>query len=202
MRAAPTCERVSESRYGHLVLHGVLAACFLLASVAVLWRASRRRHDRPLSETMARVAGATFLAMFGVGFAGWEAGMAALFFALIFGSGFVGMFIVWRRRRERRALMEVAIAAGVPPLEAHQRYRATPAGPVVVFLWWVFGMLAASFAIIGVFAALRLPASAVSSPSWRFPEAIGGMDAPWWEWGIAIAALGAVVHAVVNSLRA
>ena len=180
----------------------LVAASFLLTSVAVFWRAARRRHDRPPTVTAKSVAGGTLLAMFGAGFAGWETGMVVLLYALIFGSGGVGMFIVWRRRRERCALIELAIAAGVSPLEAHRRYRATPAGPVAVFLWWWFGILMAMFAIVGTFAALRLPASVMTSPSWQLPEALGGMDAPWWMWGMFIATLSSCVHAVVNTVRA
>jgi hypothetical protein len=179
----------------------LLILSFFAGGLLLLWQAGRGRKDRQWGRTAWFVASAELLLAFGSAEVGWSQISLGLFGLLVLGGAATGILIEVRNLRERRSLVDSAIAAGIPPKEARRTYRRQLSSPVAVLGWWILGEVVVLFTFVAVLTLVHAPITVLEEPKWSFPALIPGLTSPWWIWVVLGVDVIAIIHTMINTFR-
>lgn len=175
-----------------------------LIAVAVTANAWQHRRDRAAGRTLGVLAGAGFAWFWVLAALGWDSLAACVLLAVVGGAPAAALVIWSRRRLERTRGRDSALVAGFSAQDTARAYRATPAHPYAVLLYWCAAALIWVFAFATVMFVAGLPHSLLESPAWAppgSPNASPDAELPWWIWVLGGFTLGGVIHMVTNAAR-
>ena len=179
----------------------LLILSFFAGGLMLLWQAGRGRRDHHWGRTAWIIATAELLLALGTAAVGWSQISLGLFGLLVLGGAATGILIEVRNRRERRSLVDSAIAAGIPPKEARRTYRRQLSSPYAVLGWWMLGQVVVLFTFIAVLLLVHAPMTVLEEPKWTFPALLPGLASPWWIWVVFVVDVIAIIHMLINTWR-